>query len=171
MHVSISKLGGSFKDIANQARPICWLDIILPLIAGAPESEQVSADDMIAGYKQLILRAHSRGIKIIGGTLLPWENETFAPDAYTPEAGARREAINTWIRSSGAFDGVVDFNKLLKDPAHPNGMLPKWDSGDRLHPGDVGYQHMGQAFDLSLLKWTKTFGRAPDVMFIAFPDE
>lgn len=122
------------------------------LIAGAHESEQVSADDMIAGYKQLILRAHSRGIKIIGATLLPWENETFAPDAYTPEAGAERQAINNWIRSSGAFDGVVDFDRLLKGSAHPDRMLPKWDSGDHLHPGDAGYQNMGQAFDLLLLK-------------------
>jgi hypothetical protein len=93
---------------------------------------------MIAGYKQLILRAHSRGIKIIGGTLLPWENETFAADAYTPEGAAKQQAINAWIRPSGAFDGVVDFDKLLQDPAHPNRMLLKWDSGDHLHPRSGG---------------------------------
>jgi lysophospholipase L1-like esterase len=127
-------------------------DLRRRLSAGSPESEPVSADDMIAGYQQLILRAHSRGVKIIVGTLLPWENETFAADAYTPEGAAKRQAINAWIRSSGAFDGVMDFDKLLQDPAHPNRMLLKWDSGDHLHPGDAGYRHMGEAFDLSLLK-------------------
>jgi lysophospholipase L1-like esterase len=94
-------------------------DLRRRLLPGAPESEPVSADDMIAGYQQFILRAHARGIKIIGVTLLPWESETFAPDAYTPEAGAKRHAINTWIRWSGAFDGVMDFDKLLQDPAAP----------------------------------------------------
>ena len=85
-------------------------------------------------------------------TLLPWEDETFAADAYTPEGAAKRQAINAWLRSSGAFDGVVDFDKLLQDPTHPNRMLLNWDSGDHLHPGDAGYRHMGEAFDLSLLK-------------------
>lgn len=127
-------------------------DLRKRLSAGSPESEPVSADDMIAGYKQLILRAHSRGVKIIVGTLLPWENETFAADAYTPEGAAKRQAINAWIRSSGGFDGVMDFDRLLQDPAHPNRLLLKWDSGDHLHPGDAGYRHMGEAFDLSQLK-------------------
>jgi lysophospholipase L1-like esterase len=127
-------------------------DLRRRLSVGSPESEPVSADDMIAGYKQLILRAHARNVKVIGGTLIPWENETFAADAYTPEGAAKRQAINAWIRSSGAFDGVMDFDKLLQDPTHPNRMLLKWDSGDHLHPGDAGYRHMGEAFELSLLK-------------------
>jgi len=117
-----------------------------------PNAEQVTADEMIAGYKQLISRAHARGIKIIGATLLPWENETFVQGAYTPEGGAKRQAINAWIRSSGAFDAVIDFDKILQDPAHPNRMLPMWDSGDHLHPGDAGYRHMGESIDLSLFK-------------------
>ena len=126
-------------------------DLRRRLSAGSPESEPVSADDMIAGYKQLILRAHARNVKIIGGTLLPWENER-SPPMHTPEGAAKRQAINAWIRSSGAFDGVMDFDKLLQDPTHPNRMLLNWDSGDHLHPGDAGYRHMGEAFELSLLK-------------------
>lgn len=117
-----------------------------------PNAEQVTADDMIGGYKQLILRAHAQGIKIIGATLLPWEDETFVKGAYTPEGGAKRVAINTWIRNSGAFDGVIDWDKILGDPVHPTRMLPKWDSGDLLHPGDAGYRYMGESIDLSLFK-------------------
>ncbi|MGE5816928.1 MAG: GDSL-type esterase/lipase family protein, partial [Deltaproteobacteria bacterium] len=106
-------------------------------------TEVVTADDMIAGYQQLIVRARDKGLKIYGGTLLPWEDETFTPGAYTPEGGEKGRAINAWMRASGAFDAVIDFDKVLQDPANPNRMLPKWDSGDRLHPGDAGYRHMG----------------------------
>jgi lysophospholipase L1-like esterase len=114
--------------------------------------EAVTADDMIAGYKQMILRAHARGIKIYGGTLLPNENETFTVGAYTPEGEAKREAVNAWMRTSGAFDGVVDFEKALRDPSHPTSLLPKYDCGDHLHPSDLGYQIMGDTVDLALLK-------------------
>lgn len=115
-------------------------------------AEAVTADDMIAGYKQMILRAHSRGIKIFGGTLLPFENETFVVGAYTPEGEAKREAVNNWIRTSGAFDAVIDFEKALRDPSHPTSMLAKYDCGDHLHPSDIGYQAMGDAIDLALLR-------------------
>jgi lysophospholipase L1-like esterase len=115
-------------------------------------AEAVTADDMIAGYKQMILRAHARGIKIFGGTLLPFENETFTVGAYTPEGEAKREAVNNWMRTSGAFDAVIDFEKAIRDPAHPTSMLAKYDCGDHLHPSDVGYQLMGDAIDLALLK-------------------
>ena len=113
-------------------------------------TEVVTADDMIAGYQQLIVRAHAKGLKIYGGTLLPWEDETFTPGAYTPEGGEKRRKINAWMRASGAFDAVIDFDKVLQDPANPNRMLPKWDSGDRLHPGDAGYRYMGDSIDLKL---------------------
>ena len=115
-------------------------------------ASEVTADDVIAGYRQMILRAHAKGIKIIGGTLLPWEDETFAQGAYTPEGGAKHKTINDWIRNSKAFDAVVDFNKVLADPAHPTRMLEKWDCGDRLHPNDAGYRHMGESIDLALFQ-------------------
>jgi lysophospholipase L1-like esterase len=116
---------------------------------GKPE-EVVTADAMIAGLKQLALRAHTRGLKIFGGTLLPFENETFLPGAYTPEREAIRQAVNAWIREGGAFDGVIDFEKALRDPDHPTRMLPVYDCGDHLHPSDLGYHRMGDSIDLSL---------------------
>ena len=116
---------------------------------GKPE-EVVSADDMIAGLRQLALRAQGRGIKIFGATLTPYENETFFPGAYTLEGEAKRQAVNAWIREGGAFDAVVDFDRALRDPGHPTRMLPEYDCGDHLHPSDRGYRAMGEAIELSL---------------------
>jgi lysophospholipase L1-like esterase len=112
--------------------------------------EVVSADAMIAGLQQMTIRAHAAGLKIYGGTLLTFENETFNPGFYTPRGEAKRQAVNAWIRSSGAFDAVIDFEAALRDPSHPTQMLPKWDVGDHLHPSDAGFLHMGDVIDLSL---------------------
>ncbi len=112
--------------------------------------ETVTAEQMIAGLKQLALRAQARGIKFYGGTLPPFENETFFPGAYTPEGEAKRQAVNNWIRTGGAFDAVIDFEAGLRDPNHPTRMLPIYDCGDHLHPSDVGYNRMGDIIDLSL---------------------
>ncbi len=112
----------------------------------------VTADDVISGYKQMILRAHSAGIKIYGGTLTPWWQSFFTNDNWTLEKWQKHEAINNWIRTSGAFDAVVDFDKCLADPNDPKKMLPIYDSGDHLHPGDLGYVHMGDCIHLSLFK-------------------
>jgi len=105
-----------------------------------------SADDLIAGHKQLIDRAHARGLKIYGATLTPYEGAAY----YTPEGEAKRQALNKWIRSSGAYDGVIDFDMITRDPAAPTKFLPAYDSGDHLHPGDAGYKAMGDAVDLAL---------------------
>ena len=112
--------------------------------------ENVTADQMIAGLKQLALRAKARGIKFFGGTLPPFENETFFPGAWTPEGEAKRQAVNTWIRTGGAFDAVIDFEAGVRDPDHPTRMLPIYDCGDHLHQSDVGYNRMGDIIDLSL---------------------
>jgi lysophospholipase L1-like esterase len=112
----------------------------------------VAADDVISGYKQMILRAHSAGIKIYGGTLTPWWQSFFTNDNWTLEKWQKHEAINNWIRTSGAFDGVVDFDRCLADPNDPKRMLPIYDSGDHLHPSDLGYVHMGDCIDLALFK-------------------
>jgi lysophospholipase L1-like esterase len=116
----------------------------------AKPEEEVTADQMIAGLRQLALRAQTAGIKIFGGTLLPFENETFLPGAWTPKREETRQAVNEWIREGGAFDAVIDFDRALRDPEHPTRMLPIYDCGDHLHPSDLGYNKMGDAIDLSL---------------------
>jgi lysophospholipase L1-like esterase len=107
-----------------------------------------SAADLIAGHKQLIERAHARGLKIYGATLTPFEGAGY----YTPEGEAKRQALNEWIRTSKAYDGVIDFDRVTRDPNAPTKFLPAYDSGDHLHPGDAGYKAMGEAVDLALFE-------------------
>jgi lysophospholipase L1-like esterase len=107
---------------------------------------------MIAGLKQMALRAHSRGIKIIGATLTPFGNETYMANAWNPQREEVRVAVNSWIRDGGAFDGVADFDQALRDPEHPTQMRPSDDCGDGLHPSDAGYNKMGDAIDLALFE-------------------
>jgi lysophospholipase L1-like esterase len=107
-----------------------------------------SAADLIAGHKQLIERAHARGLTIYGATLTPFQGAPY----YTAEGEAKRQALNEWIRTSKAYDGVIDFDKVTRDPAAPARFLPLYDSGDHLHPGDAGYKAMGEAVDLALFK-------------------
>jgi lysophospholipase L1-like esterase len=116
----------------------------------AKPEEEVTAKQMIGGLKQMVLRAHARGIKIFGGTLTPFENETFLIGAWTPAREAVRQAVNAWIRDSSAFDAVIDFDKSVRDPEHPARMLPNYDCGDHLHQSDAGYNHMGDIIDLAL---------------------
>jgi lysophospholipase L1-like esterase len=114
------------------------------------KEEVVTAEEMIGGLAQMAMRARARGIKIFGGTLTPFENETFMPGAYTPEGEAKRVTVNEWIRSGGAFDAVIDFDRALRDPEHPRRMLSIYDNGDHLHPGDNGLVRMGDVIDLAL---------------------
>jgi len=105
-----------------------------------------SAADLIAGHMQLIERARARGLKVYGATLTPFEGAAY----FTAEGEAKRQALNQWIRTSGAYDGVIDFDQVTRDPAAPTKFLPAYDSGDHLHPGDAGYRAMGEAVDLAL---------------------
>jgi len=107
----------------------------------------VSAAQVIAGYRQLIAQAHARGLRIFGATLLPFQGAGY----YTAAGEATREALNTWIRTSGAFDGVIDFDAVMRDPADPLRLNPAYDSGDHLHPDDAGYQAMANAISLQML--------------------
>ena len=116
--------------------------------AGVPNAgPDVSAAQLIAGYEQLIAQAHARGLRIFGATLLPFQGAGY----YTAAGEATREAVNTWIRTSGAFDGVIDFDAVMRDPADPLRLNPAYDSGDHLHPDDVGYQAMANAVNLEML--------------------
>ena len=110
------------------------------------QDQDVSAAGIIAGHEQLIARAHELGLLIYGATLTPFEGAGY----YTAAGEAKREAVNTWIRTSGAYDGVIDFDAVTRDPDHPTRFLPAYDSGDHLHPGDAGYRAMGEAIDLRL---------------------
>lgn len=106
----------------------------------------VTADDLIQGYQQIITRAHERGIKVMGATLTPYMGAK-----YASAAGEQvREAVNHWIRTRGHFDGVIDFEKVMRDPANPKMYLPSVEHGDHLHPDDAGYKAMGDAIDLNL---------------------
>ncbi len=108
----------------------------------------VTADEIVAGYKQIIARTHARGLKIFGATILPYKGV----GAWTTTGEAKRVAVNQWIRTSRAFDGVIDFDAALRDPATPSRMAPQYDSGDHLHPGPAGHEAMGNAVDLALFR-------------------
>ncbi|MGA0603818.1 SGNH/GDSL hydrolase family protein [Caulobacter sp. KR2-114] len=112
--------------------------------------ETVSADDVIFAYKQLIARAHAHDIKVIGATLPPFGPIPERPGFYSEASAQKRDAINAWIRTSHAFDAVIDFDAVLRDPARPTQLLAAYDSGDHLNPNDAGYQAMADAIDLKL---------------------
>jgi lysophospholipase L1-like esterase len=115
---------------------------------GASARDGVTADDIIQGYRQLIARAHERGLVIIGATLTP-----AGPRAnFTPELEAKRAAVNAFVRAAGNFDAVIDFDAATRDPAHPTQFLPAYDSGDHLHPNDAGYKAMGESIDLAAFR-------------------
>lgn len=111
--------------------------------------DQVSVEQIIDGMKTLAARAHASGVRIWGGTLLPFEGTRHF---YSEAAEARRQAVNAWIRSSGAFDAVIDFDQAMRDPAHPNRLHPDFDSGDHLHPNEAGYKVMAETVDLHLFR-------------------
>ena len=106
----------------------------------------VSSDDLIAGYVQMIERAHAHGIKVFGATLTPYVGAGYA----SPTGEVMRKAVNEWIRTSKLLDGVIDFDKATRDAANPDVFAATADSGDHLHPGDVGYKAMGESVDLKL---------------------
>jgi lysophospholipase L1-like esterase len=113
--------------------------------------QDVTAEQIIAGLRQIIGRAHEHGVLVVGATVTPFA-VTKLTGYYTPEGEAKRVAINRWIRESKEFDGVADFEKAVQDPEHPNQMLPAYDSGDHLHPNDAGMKAMAAAIDLALFR-------------------
>ncbi len=134
-------------------------DIAWPGTAFARDQARPTAAAMIAGYRQIIALAHARNIHVIGATLTPFAGAlsgTPLGDYYSLDKDVLRQEINRWIRESGAFDGIVDFDRLLRDPSHPAQLAPAFDSGDHLHPGNSGNKAMADAVDLAAL-----LGRRP----------
>jgi lysophospholipase L1-like esterase len=111
-------------------------------------ADVVTVEQIIEGHRQLIQRAHARGLKIYGGTLTPFEGFFFS----SPAKEAMRQAVNGWIRTSGEYDAVLDFDAVLRDPTVPTRLRSLYDSGDHLHPSDLGYAAMANAIDLKLFK-------------------
>jgi lysophospholipase L1-like esterase len=103
---------------------------------------------ILASYQQIVIRAHARGIEVIGATILPYTGSDYYHPG--PRSEADRQTINQWIRATGHFDAVIDFDKLMQDPAHPDRLLPAYDCGDHLHPSPAGYRVMGEAIPLTL---------------------
>ena len=130
-------------------------DIGWPGTLLVPKGEPApSAEDVMAGYRQLIARAHARDMRILGATLTPFE-DTFRGNPlfgyYNEDKEAKRQAVNQWIRTSGEFDGVIDFDAATRDPNNPKHIRADFDSGDHLHPQDTGYKAMADSIDLELL--------------------
>ncbi|PVZ82625.1 lipase [Serratia sp. S1B] len=129
-------------------------DIAWPGTIFAPQSPKPTFEALTAGYRQLAEQVHARGLRVIGATLTPFEGAlpgTPMDNYYQPDKDALRQQVNAWIRRSGTFDAVIDFDAVLRDPVHPTRLLPRFDSGDRLHPGDEGNQAMAEAVDLKML--------------------
>jgi lysophospholipase L1-like esterase len=117
---------------------------VLPCLART----HISADDLIAGYKQIIAQARARHLKIFGATILPFKGF----NGWTEQGEATRLGANRWIKESRAFDGVIDFSAALTDPQNPTTLAAQYDSGDHLHPSSAGHEAMARAIDLSLFK-------------------
>jgi lysophospholipase L1-like esterase len=113
-----------------------------------PADHAALVQHIIGAYQQVIARAHAHGIQVIGATITPYVGSEYYHPAATNEAD--RQAVNAWIRASGNFDAVVDFDKVVRDPAQPDRLLAAFDCGDHLHPSPAGYKAVGEAIPLSL---------------------
>ena len=118
-----------------------------------PQNQMVTVGNLISGYRQLIKRAHRKGIRVIGTTMPPIENSFFEDPPltfFTPEKEAMRQKVNDWILNGKEFDAVIDFDAVVRDPSRPTRILPAYDSGDHLHPNDAGYIAQANAIPLAL---------------------
>jgi lysophospholipase L1-like esterase len=143
-HDALDQSGAKVVIVRMGGNDLGFLNVL------APTNETVNADDLIAGYKQLIALAHQHGMGIIGTTIPPFENAAI-PGYYTSAKDAIRQQVNAWIRNGNAFDAVLDFDQILHDPTHPSRLLPTYDSGDHLHPNDAGYRAVAAALPLTTL--------------------
>jgi lysophospholipase L1-like esterase len=141
----VSALHRLTRDVLQRRglRQVILLEGVNDLRSSTPPA---TADQIIAGYRQIIDRLHAQQVKVYGATLTPIEGS----GGYSAVMEQQRQALNRWIRTSGAFDAVIDFDTATQDPADPLRFLPAYDSGDHLHPNDAGYRAMGNAIDLNL---------------------
>jgi len=123
-------------------------DINMSIIPGIPDSEDVTAEQIIDGLKQLVERAHLHGIKVAGGTVMG----TYGLPFYNDRGKAMWEQVNNWIRTSGHFDAFIDFEAATRDPANPLAINPEFDPGDHVHPNDAGNRAMANAIDLGIFR-------------------
>lgn len=117
------------------------------MIPGGPKTDIIRPETIIQGYRQLIARSHAKGLKILGATMTPFAGSP----AFTPAKEAVRQEVNAWIRTSGAFDGVIDFDRVTRDPGQPDRLRSDYASADNIHLNDTGYEVMALAVDLSEL--------------------
>ncbi len=131
------------RDVFSQAG-VKWM-IVLESIndIGHSRADPAPAEDLIAGFRQVVNRAHAAGIRVVGCTLPPYEGASY----YSEDGEKTREAVNTWIRTGGAFDAVADFEAATQDKANPKKLRAEFDPGDHLHLNDAGYQAMADSFD------------------------
>lgn len=148
----ISALARFDRDVLSLAG-VRWMtvllginDITFPNVPGMPATEAVTADDLIWGYQQIVARAHAHGIKVAGATILP------VGGVATHNAAGEdiRHALNRWIRTSGTFDAVIDFDAVVRDAANPTRLRADFDPGDRVHPNDAGNEAMAAAIDVAM---------------------
>jgi lysophospholipase L1-like esterase len=140
------------RDVLNQ-RGVRWLIVsegVNDLGGSRPDSAMSTADQLIDAYKRFIERAHARGVRVYGATMLPFGGSSYG----APQREAARARINEWVRRGGAFDAVIDFDAALRDPATPSRLRGDADSGDHLHPNENGYRLMADAIDLALFRNT-----------------
>lgn len=145
----ISALARFDRDVLGHPG-VTWIVLLEGIndinIHGQYEGEgALTPEDLIAGYQQIIQRSHMHGIRVMGATLTPEEGVWLAG----PKGEATRTKVNEWIRTRGAFDAIVDFDKVIRDQTHPSRMRPELDPGDHIHPNDAGNQDMANAFTLS----------------------
>jgi lysophospholipase L1-like esterase len=125
-------------------------DILLPDLLGLP-AQNVGADQIVQGHQQIITRARAMGLRVYGATLPPVDGFP-SPGFWTATMEEKRQLVNRFIRTSGAYDAVIDFDAVLRDPGQPTRLRPEYDSGDHVHPNDLGHRAMADAINLKLFR-------------------
>jgi lysophospholipase L1-like esterase len=150
--IGTSALGRFDRDVLARAG-VKWLvlfeginDVTFSALPGVPQGQRATSAELIEGLGQLVDRARARGIKVLGGTLMPMSGLWL----HNAETEATRQAVNEWIRTSGKFDAVADFDAVTRDPREPTRLSPAYDSGDHIHPNDAGNAAMVGAVDTAL---------------------